>query len=77
MGPGYGMDENGKEFETYWEPLEDEPKDGQRPYRIEFVGVVCSAHLAVVRGMRYRLINFEMKTHSIPGIQLIKNNSSK
>lgn len=61
MGPGYKKNADGTEIEKYWEPLGDDdecvvatkPKDGQRPYRIEFVGVVCDAHLAVVRGMRY------------------------
>ena len=60
MGPGYRRNADGTETEKYWEPLEDDaeydvqgkPKDGTRPYRIEFVGVVCDAHLAVVRGMR-------------------------
>lgn len=28
------------------------PKRCRMPYRIELVGVVCDAHLAVVRGMR-------------------------
>lgn len=60
MGPGYTKNADGTAIEKYWEPLADDderavavkPKDGQRPYRIEFVGVVCDAHLAVVRGMR-------------------------
>lgn len=60
MGPGYKKNEDGTEIEKYWEPLDSndesdvaaKPKDGQKPYRIEFVGVVVEAHLAVVRGMR-------------------------
>jgi len=60
MGPGYKKNADGTAIEKYWEPLTEEderadavkPKDGQRPYRVEFVGVVCDAHLAVVRGMR-------------------------
>ncbi|KAG0612607.1 hypothetical protein M758_6G041400 [Ceratodon purpureus] len=58
MGPGYKKNADGTEIEKYWElddsdcAVEAKSEDGKRPYRIEFVGVVCDAHLAVVRGMR-------------------------
>ena len=62
LGPGYRKLQDGTLVERYWEPVEDEDyPDGpgfteeKRPklaYRIEVVGVVCDAHLAVVRGMR-------------------------
>lgn len=55
MGVGYKV-ENGKVTENYWEPVseeeEDEEMQDRMPYRIELVGVVCDAHLAVVRGIR-------------------------
>lgn len=61
MGPGYKKNDDGTEVENYWEPLAEDSEcaivnksndGGKRPYRIEFVGVACDAHLAVVRGMR-------------------------
>jgi hypothetical protein len=63
MGPGYKMNADGTYIENYWEPLPDDHelnnvsglKDGsddKRRYRVEFVGVTCDAHLAVVRGLR-------------------------
>lgn len=56
MGVGYKV-ENGEVTENYWEPVSEEEEDGEMqdrmPYRIELVGVVCDAHLAVVRGIRY------------------------
>lgn len=60
MGVGYKV-ENGNITENYWEPVSEEEEeelqeDGEMnnrmPYRIELVGVVCHAHLAVVRGIR-------------------------
>lgn len=55
MGVGYKV-ENGNVTENYWEPVSEEEEDGKmqnrKPYRIELVGVVCDAHLAVVRGIR-------------------------
>ncbi len=68
MGPGYREEKDGSIVERYWEPMPDDDNDTQitlngdvspkkngerRPYRIEFVGVTCDAHLAVVRGMRW------------------------
>ncbi|MFS7975236.1 hypothetical protein Hanom_Chr10g00878081 [Helianthus anomalus] len=57
MGAGYKVNDDGSVTENYWEQLEEEsePVDGnskRRPYRIELVGVVCDAYLAVVRGIR-------------------------
>ncbi|KAL5217456.1 hypothetical protein ABZP36_018140 [Zizania latifolia] len=55
MGPGYKVDpETGAVTEEYWEP-DDAPAPAprnMRPYRIEVVGVVCDAYLAVARGIR-------------------------
>lgn len=61
MGIGYEEDEHGNITENYWERVEEEEEEDQqdrgvtsrKPYRIELVGVVCDAYLAVVRGMRY------------------------
>nr|XP_043638368.1 calmodulin calcium-dependent NAD kinase [Erigeron canadensis] len=57
MGPGYKVNDDGSVTENYWEQLEEESEllDGhtrRRPYRIELVGVVCDAYLAVIRGIR-------------------------
>ncbi|KAI3678851.1 hypothetical protein L6452_38155 [Arctium lappa] len=57
MGAGYKVNNDGSVTENYWEQLEEEsePLDGndkRRPYRIELVGVVCDAYLAVIRGIR-------------------------
>lgn len=57
MGIGYEKAEDGTVIENYWEKVDDdvgnfkEDKD-RKPYRIELVGVVCDAYLAVVRGIR-------------------------
>ncbi|CAM6046406.1 unnamed protein product [Sphagnum compactum] len=71
MGPGYREEKDGSIVERYWEPVPDDDNDTQitlngdvspkkngerRPYRIEFVGVTCDAHLAVVRGMRRAIL---------------------
>lgn len=57
MGPGYQVAVDGTVSENYWEQVEEEQeKDGtktRKPYRIELVGVVCDAYLAVIRGIRY------------------------
>ena len=58
MGVGYKVEDDGSVTENYWEQLneEQESTDGnrkRRPYRIELVGVVCDAYLAVIRGIRY------------------------
>ncbi|KAL2321015.1 hypothetical protein Fmac_029984 [Flemingia macrophylla] len=57
MGAGYRVKDDGTVIENYWERIEgEEPEqDGgkkRKPYRIELVGVVCDAYLAVVRGIR-------------------------
>ena len=60
MGAGYQVAADGKVTETYWEKIEGENDAKQdkdmKPYRIELVGVVCDAYLAVVRGIRYFLL---------------------
>ncbi|KAF2325309.1 hypothetical protein GH714_026380 [Hevea brasiliensis] len=57
MGAGYKVGSDGTITENYWEQTEEEeqPLDGckrRKSYRIELVGVVCDAYLAVVRGIR-------------------------
>ncbi|CAL5413475.1 unnamed protein product [Camellia sinensis] len=58
MGVGYKVAEDGSITENYWEMVgEEEEQEKQeeaerKPYRIELVGVVCDAYLAVVRGIR-------------------------
>nr|GMD79374.1 hypothetical protein DY000_00000664 [Ipomoea batatas] len=54
MGEGYKIAEDGTVIERYWEQVEDggESPKVKRPYRVELVGVVCDAYLAVVRGIR-------------------------
>ncbi|KAK6940720.1 Zeta toxin domain, partial [Dillenia turbinata] len=56
MGVGYRVGEDGTVIENYWEQVDEEQEqDGtkkRRPYRIELVGVVCDAYLAVIRGIR-------------------------
>lgn len=63
MGVGYKVAEDGTITENYWEQVKEEEHDQQtngeitnrKPYRIELVGVVCDAYLAVVRGIRYKI----------------------
>ncbi|KGN56910.1 uncharacterized protein LOC101217085 [Cucumis sativus] len=73
MGVGYKV-ENGEVTENYWEPVSEEEEDGEMqdrmPYRIELVGVVCDAHLAVVRGIRRAImmgravrVNSQLQSH--------------
>ncbi|XP_074316968.1 calmodulin calcium-dependent NAD kinase [Silene latifolia] len=59
MGIGYKVAEDGSTIENYWERVGDDDPDekseqekDRKPYRIELVGVVCDAYLAVVRGIR-------------------------
>ncbi|XAR57353.1 hypothetical protein NMG60_11025469 [Bertholletia excelsa] len=73
MGVGYKVNEDGTVTENYWEKAaeeeeEEEPK--RKPYRIELVGVVCDAYLAVARGMRRAIqtgravrVNSQLKSH--------------
>ena len=58
MGAGYRVNKDGTVTENYWEKIEDEEPEQvggkkRKPYRIELVGVVCDAYLAVIRGIRY------------------------
>ncbi|XVF28689.1 hypothetical protein REPUB_Repub15cG0051500 [Reevesia pubescens] len=62
MGVGYKVAEDGTITENYWEQVKDDEEENQqeenadqihrKPYRIELVGVVCDAYLAVARGIR-------------------------
>lgn len=59
MGVGYKVKEDGSITENYWEPVEEDEDEEdaassreRKPYRIELVGVVSDAYLAVVRGIR-------------------------
>jgi hypothetical protein len=57
MGAGYKVGKDGAVTEDYWEQIDEEQslQEGskkRKPYRIELVGVVCDAYLAVVRGIR-------------------------
>ncbi|XP_056685233.1 calmodulin calcium-dependent NAD kinase isoform X2 [Spinacia oleracea] len=60
MGPGYHVAKDGTVTENYWEQLDDEEEEQtttkKRPYRIELVGVVCDAYLAVIRGIRRAIL---------------------
>ncbi|KAM7462932.1 hypothetical protein LguiA_031053 [Lonicera macranthoides] len=76
MGVGYKVSPDGTITENYWEPVKDERGEelkvetNRRPYRIELVGVVCDAYLAVVRGIRRAIatsravrVNSQLKSH--------------
>ncbi|BAT85501.1 hypothetical protein VIGAN_04305800 [Vigna angularis var. angularis] len=75
MGAGYRVKDDGTVIENYWERIqgqEPEQVEGKKrkPYRIELVGVVCDAYLAVVRGIRRAIIcrravrvNSQLKSH--------------
>ncbi|KAL5561778.1 hypothetical protein UlMin_031525 [Ulmus minor] len=57
MGAGYKVNKDGTVTENYWERIEGEEPEKvggkkRKPYRIELVGVVCDAYLAVVRAIR-------------------------
>ncbi|XP_026659412.2 uncharacterized protein LOC103704593 isoform X2 [Phoenix dactylifera] len=63
MGAGYKVAEDESITENYWKPVDDDDDDDddnnnncetskRKPYRIELIGVVCDAYLAVVRGIR-------------------------
>ncbi|KAG7645033.1 putative Zeta toxin domain, P-loop containing nucleoside triphosphate hydrolase [Arabidopsis thaliana] len=62
MGEGYKVSEEGTITEKYWEEEEEEEtkekgkQQNLKPYRIELVGVVCDAYLAVARGIRRALM---------------------
>ncbi|XP_057965446.1 calmodulin calcium-dependent NAD kinase-like [Malania oleifera] len=62
MGAGYKVANDGVVTENYWERIEEEEQevDGvkrRKPYRIELVGVVCDAYLAVIRGIRRAIMS--------------------
>ncbi|GAV83355.1 Zeta_toxin domain-containing protein, partial [Cephalotus follicularis] len=76
MGAGYKVGEDGSVTENYWEQIEEEEEQVQeggkrrKPYRIELVGVVCDAYLAVIRGVRRAImcrravrVNSQLKSH--------------
>ncbi|KAK6265699.1 hypothetical protein QUC31_016536 [Theobroma cacao] len=80
MGVGYKVAEDGTITENYWEQVEEEEENRQqengethrKPYRIELVGVVCDAYLAVVRGIRRAImvkravrVNSQLKSHKM------------
>lgn len=62
MGVGYRVEDDGTVTENYWEPVPEDDEDfvadegNRKPYRIEIVGVVCDAYLAVARGIRRAII---------------------
>ncbi|GJM92967.1 hypothetical protein PR202_ga09476 [Eleusine coracana subsp. coracana] len=79
MGAGYKVAADGSTIvEKYWEPVEEaestgsssSSRAGYKPYRIELVGIICDACLAVVRGIRRAIIsgravrvNSQLKSH--------------
>lgn len=75
MGAGYRVNKDGTVTENYWEKIEDEEPEQvggkkRKPYRIELVGVVCDAYLAVIRGIRRAImcrravrVNSQLKSH--------------
>ncbi|KAF8663872.1 hypothetical protein HU200_055207 [Digitaria exilis] len=80
VGVGYKVDADRTTTEKYWEPVEEEASGDERqkqgaprarkPYRIEMVGIICDAYLAVVRGIRRAIIsgravrvNSQLKSH--------------
>ncbi|GMJ08797.1 NAD kinase-CaM dependent [Hibiscus trionum] len=80
MGVGYKVADDGTVTENYWEQVKEEEGNQQengtgthrKPYRIELVGVVCDAYLAVVRGIRRSImvkravrVNSQLKSHKM------------
>ncbi|CAN4076832.1 unnamed protein product [Withania somnifera] len=75
MAEMFTVVDDGAVTKSYWEQLneEQEATDGnrkKRPYRIELVGVVCDAYLAVIRGIRRAImcrravrVNSQLKSH--------------
>ncbi|XP_026664955.1 uncharacterized protein LOC103718776 isoform X2 [Phoenix dactylifera] len=71
MGVGYKVAEDGAITENYWEPVDDDDGNNHdssqpskmKPYRIELIGVVCDAYLAVVRGIRAVRVKSQLKSH--------------
>nr|CAB3493955.1 unnamed protein product [Digitaria exilis] len=62
MGVGYSKADDGTVTERYWEVDDDASAAApaeeatRKPYRIEIVGVVCDAYLAVARGIRRAIV---------------------
>ncbi|MBA0869714.1 hypothetical protein Goshw_002200 [Gossypium schwendimanii] len=75
MGVGYKVDEDGTIIENYWEQVQEQQNADQthrKPYRLELVGVVCDAYLAVVRGIRRAImvkravrVKSQLKSHKM------------
>ncbi|XP_010522496.1 PREDICTED: uncharacterized protein LOC104801096 isoform X2 [Tarenaya hassleriana] len=74
MGVGYKVTDDGSATEHYWEQIppheEETVRHGRKPYRIELVGVVCDAYLAVARGIRRAImvkravrVNSQLRSH--------------
>ena len=81
MGVGYKVADDGTITENYWERVNEEEEDEhlklekaqkpqRNPYRIELVGVVCDAYLAVIRGIRRAImvrravrVNSQIQSH--------------
>ncbi|XP_050218860.1 calmodulin calcium-dependent NAD kinase [Mercurialis annua] len=76
MGVGYRAAEDGTVIENYWEKIDEEEHEdngkvnSRKPYRVELVGVVCDAYLAVIRGIRRAImtkravrVNSQLKSH--------------
>ncbi|KAI3937497.1 hypothetical protein MKW98_018796 [Papaver atlanticum] len=69
MGVGYKIAADGTVTENYWEQ-DEELANEQKPYRIELVGVVSDAYLAVARGIRRAIlvgravrVNSQLRSH--------------
>ncbi|MCL7036894.1 hypothetical protein MKW94_024953 [Papaver nudicaule] len=69
MGVGYKVAADGTVTENYWEQ-DEELANERKPYRIELVGVVCDAYLAVSRGIRRAIlvgravrVNSQLRSH--------------
>lgn len=81
MGVGYRVNKDRTVTENYWERIEDEEPEQvggkkRKPYRIELVGVVCDAYLAVVRGIRSSSIfPFDKITHKSQGMNSLDINN--
>ena len=78
MGAGYRANEDGTVTENYWEQIEDEEPEQvggkkRKPYRIELVGIVCDAYLAVIRGIRYITNHYILVLITFSFFKIFKN----
>ncbi|XP_030964048.1 uncharacterized protein LOC115985221 isoform X3 [Quercus lobata] len=78
MGAGYRANEDGTVTENYWEQIEDEEPEQvggkkRKPYRIELVGIVCDAYLAVIRGIRYITNHYILVLFTFSFFKIFKN----